>query len=450
MSDPPALPSRLHSRHPRLRSAVIAVAAGATLFVVGAIGLAPTSAPSGASSVPGGRSGAGTTAEGGIEALRERLRRLPEDHDGWAGLGMAYVQQARTTADPATYAKAEQALRKSMALQSGGNYPAQVGMGALAAARHQFTAALEWGTKAAATNPHGVAAQGVLADAYTQLGQYQAAFTAVQRMTDLRPDSASLARASYTWELRGDPRQARSLMERALTAAATPADAAFAQAHLAILALESGDAAGALGEAEKGLKVLPQEAPLLEARARAHTALGDTRQAIADYTRAIAIAPLPQYLLGLGELQQSLGHTGKARAQFRLLAAQQQLLEAGGAVPDTDAILYEADHGSPDRALALARPAVRSRPFLAVQDAYAWALHRTGNDTDALEAADKALALGTRSALFHYHRAMIRQSLGDTKAARQDLTRALAIDPHFHPLHAPDARAALERIDHTR
>ncbi|NEE62010.1 hypothetical protein G3M55_98095, partial [Streptomyces sp. SID8455] len=80
---------------------------------------------------------------------------------------------------------------------------------------------------------------------------------------------------------------------------------------------------------------------------------------------------------------------------------------------DTDAILFEADHGNPRRAVTLAEQTLRSRPFVAVHDAYAWALHRAGRDAEALAQADEALALGTRSALFHYHRAAIHQALGD-------------------------------------
>ncbi|MFJ2116038.1 hypothetical protein ACIOEX_29830, partial [Streptomyces sp. NPDC087850] len=157
-----------------------------------------------------------------------------------------------------------------------------------------------------------------------------------------------------------------------------------------------------------------------------------------------------QYVLGLGELQQSLGHTAAAQEQYALLRAQERLRVAAKTPADVDAILFEADHGDARRAVGMGRTAVENRPFIAVQDAYAWALQRAGQDTRALPYANRALALGTRSALSHYHRAMIEQSLGDLTAARRDLETALAMDPHFHPLHAPAARTALralQRID---
>ncbi|MFD3441640.1 tetratricopeptide repeat protein [Streptomyces sp. NPDC058685] len=427
-----------------LRNTVITIALGLVMFTVGAVGLSP--------STTGSRDATAAAAASadparGIEALRERVKRLPKDHVSWADLGMALVQQARTTADQTAYAQAETALRRSLALERSDNLHAEIGMGALAAARHEFRDALAWARKAVATSPSTPAAYGVLADAYTQLGRYKEAEAAVQKMADLRPDSPALARASYVFELRGDTVQATALMERALRAAGTPGERAFAHTHLSSLALDTGDAATALRQAQEGLVLAPHDPGLLEARAKGHAATRHTAQAVSDYTAAVAAAPLAPYVLGLGELQQSLGHSAEADAQYAVLRAQEMIRRAGRTPADVDAIYFEADHGDPHDAVTMAEAAVRERPFIAVHDAYAWALHRAGRDEKALEQADMALALGTRSALFLYHRGIIHQALGDTTSARRDLDQALATDPHFHPLHAAQARNTLRRID---
>ncbi|MFF3641090.1 tetratricopeptide repeat protein [Streptomyces sp. NPDC002564] len=439
-------PNRKPAGRRHLRSAAVSIALGAVLFTAGALGLSPQGEATSKSPAVQGASAHG----GSVDALQQRVRHVPADPQAWSALGMAYVQQARQNADPALYAKAESALRRSLKVRPSGNDHAETAMGALAAGRHDFTAALAWSRKATTTNPYSSSAHGVLADAYTQLGRYEQAFDSVQRMIDLRPDSTSLARASYMWELRGERSRARALMARSLRAASSPAEQAFAHAHLSLLALDRGDARTALREARSGLRAAPHDSALLEARARAHAALGDTGRAVRDYRQAIAIAPLPHYLLGLGELQQSLGRREQAREQYDVLRAQDRVRQATGAAPDTDAILFEADHGNPRTAVALGRQAVTTRPFLAVHDAYAWALHQAGRDDQALVEANRALALHTQSALFHFHRGIIHQALGHTTKARQDLGRALAIDGRFHPLHAPQARTALRRIDGTR
>lgn len=66
---------------------------------------------------------------------------------------------------------------------------------------------------------------------------------------------------------------------------------------------------------------------------------------------------------------------------------------------------------------------------------------------EALEYADQALRLGTRNALFHFHRGMIRHATGDQAGARADLERALSINPHFSPLHAPVAHTTLAALE---
>jgi len=73
-------------------------------------------------------------------------------------------------------------------------------------------------------------------------------------------------------------------------------------------------------------------------------------------------------------------------------------------------------------------------------------LHSAGRDAEALALADRALSVGTRSALLRYHRGMIRLALGDRAGASADLTEALRLNPHFSFRHVPLARAALATL----
>src|SRR5688572_8191004 len=52
-----------------------------------------------------GRLAAGDPA-GQITSLRSRLRVTPRDHRSWSTLALAYVEQARVTADPTYYRRA--------------------------------------------------------------------------------------------------------------------------------------------------------------------------------------------------------------------------------------------------------------------------------------------------------------------------------------------------------
>ena len=427
------------------------------LFAWGALGLhsalapaqqtvdaaARASRPLDGVAVAGGQAG-GLSA--GIATLQQHLRDQPSDSVSWATLGLDYVAQAKATSDPSYYPKAEGALKQSLAIGTPDDFVAMAGMGALANARHDFAQGLTWAKKAEAVDPQNSTVQGILADSLTQLGRYPESFQATQRMVDLEPGTPSLSRASYTWELRGDTAQAASLMRRALTDASAPADRSFAHYYLAELAFGAGDPGAALAEDRAGLRETPDDPALLESRAKAEAALGDTKSALADYKRAVGLVPQPQYVVELGELQQSLGQNSDAQQTYGLFRAEEQLFTANGVALDTDTTLFDADHGSPAQALRDAEAGIKVRPFVEMDDAYAWALHMNGKDAEALAWAGKAAALGTRSALFAFHRGMIESSLGLTAAAGRDLADALHTNPWFNPLQAPVARAELARL----
>jgi len=293
-------------------------------------------------------------------------------------LGLAYVSQARVTGDPSYYPKAEGVLTRSRSINTADNDLAAAGMAALAGGRHDFTGAADWARQGLAINPSNALLYGARNDAETQLGHYPEAFEAAQGMVDLRPDTASLARASYTWELQGDLSRATELMQRALADAAGPSDRAFARYQLGELAFNAGDRAGALGHYQAGLVADASYVPLLEGRAKARAALGQTDAAVADYAQVVARVPQPGYLIQFGELLDSLGRSAEAQDQYQILAAESKLFEANGVALDVEPTLFAADHGDPAGALRAGEAGIATRQFLDMDDAYAWALHVNG------------------------------------------------------------------------
>lgn len=418
------------------------------LFAAGGLGLAGTSPPSSPAASTGApaviRAGADLATR--LEALQARLRRVPADFNTWAVLGLAYVEQARVTVDPTYYPKAQGALERSLAINTEDNFAAAAGMAALAAARHDFAGALDWAQRGLSINPANPTLVGALADARMQLGHYPGAFDAVQRMVDLEPSTASLARVSYVWELRGDLERARSFMTRALDIAATDSDRAFARYYLGELSFNAGDPAAALVEYQAGLAADRSYAPLLEGRAKAQAALGHTDAAVADYQALVERAPQPSYVVAFGELLDSLGRSAEATDQYELFAVETALFRANGVTLDADQALFFADHGDAVAALEAAEAGITSRGFLDMADAYAWALHVNGRDAEAQAWSNKALALGTRNALFSFHAGMIERALGNVGPARAHLETALATNPDFSRLWAPVARQVLDAL----
>lgn len=381
-----------------------------------------------------------------IADLQIRLERVPGDHTAWATLGLAYVENATTSVDPTDYQRAEAALAESLAVDADDNFLAHAGLAALANARHEFAAARDHAEAGLAINDHSAILYGTLADAEVQLGDLDAAEAAVDRMNSLQPGTPSYARASYLAELRGDVALATALMQDALDAAPTPADEAFALYQLGELAFSTGDPNAALDFFNDARDRSPDDPKPLYGKARAEAAIGQRRTALDHYAELVERAPLPEYVAAYGEFLESLGMRDEAQAQYDVFDATRALFGANGVADDAGPLLFLADHGDAADALTAAEQAVAQRPFVAIHDAHAWALHRNGQDVEALAAIERALATGYRNASFLYHSGMIKAALDDDDGALADLRAALDLNPHFDPLDAPVAEATVTAL----
>jgi tetratricopeptide (TPR) repeat protein len=426
--------------------AVALLVAGAAVFVRGtgvAVDPAARHTSSSALLLPTANAG---SLDGEIALLQQRLREIPDDWRGFAQLGLAYVAQARVTADPSWYPKAEGVLRRSLRLQPDENVDGALGIGALDLARHDFAAALREGRRASDLNPYSADAYGVIGDALLELGRYDRAFEAFQTMVDTRPDLASYARVAYARELVGDVPGAERAMRMAFDAAGTPSDSAWTAYQLGELAFGSGDVGSARAWYARGLDLDPAYVPNLAGLAKVAWARGDDELAIARFTEVVARYPSAEFVGALADLYRATGRPALADRQEAVVAAMHDLATANGVNVDLELALFDADHGDPEGALAAARAEWARRQSVHVADAYAWALYANGRYQRASTFAERALALGTRSALFLFHAGMIRLELGDEVGARRYLSDAVATNPNFSILHAADAARVLSRM----
>jgi tetratricopeptide (TPR) repeat protein len=387
-----------------------------------------------------------TSIETTISNLQAHLSKVPNDYPAWATLGLAYVQQAKITVNSDFYPKAQGSFEKSLSINDVDNFLAYAGLSALASARHDFATAEAQARKGLTVNSSSPVLYGALGDALVQLGRYSEADAAIAKMVSLRPDTSSYSRQSYLRELRGDVDGARALMQKALDVAPAPSDRAFALFYLGELDFNNGDANAALGRYRQALAASPTDIQALAGKAKAEAALGQHLTAIDDYTTVVSRAPEPGVVLEFGIFLESIGRTSEAQTQYQVVETTQQLFATNGVEPDATMTLFSIDRGQPAAALASAEQGIMTRPFFVMHDAYAWALHANGRDQEALVEVQKALELGTRSALTRYHAGMINLSLGRADAARTELTTALGINPFFDPLAAPIARQTLTML----
>ena len=430
---------------------VLAVAFLAVVLTVsGALGLAgnggTSSAPRTSTVDPSTiQAGNGQDLTVAIESLQQTLKRVPADHRSWATLGLAYVEQARVSGNPAFYAKAEEAVARSLDVTSEDNAAARATAAALDAARHDFDAALEQAEAALAIDPYDPGALAVRVDALTELGRYREQLRALNVADRRQPGVPVFARYSYAHELRGDLDEAAAVLRRG-SSGASPADTAFLATIRADIARRQGDLGAAGRHLRTAVTQSPGYLPALASSARSAVAEGDLTRAVRLWEDVVAQQPLPEYLTELGELYLALGRPDEARQQFSVVEVTIDLLAKNGVNTDLETALFEADHGSAADALTVARAEWQRRRSVHVADVLAWALHVNGRDRAALRLSREATRLGTEEARFWLHRGRIEAALGLDDAARVHLRRGLAADPGGSPWQADQARTALRRL----
>jgi tetratricopeptide (TPR) repeat protein len=379
-----------------------------------------------------------------IGDLQEKLRAESRDAQSHALLGLAYQQRARETGDPSFYPRAAGVLGRALALAPRSEL-ATSGLASLALSQHRFRDALGLARRAEELAPDAARNYGLLGDALVELGRYEEAFRAFDRMSRLKPNLASYARVAYGRELLGRQDGAIAAMRLAVNAAGAQSEpAAWTHVQLGKLHFGRGEADAAEREFRRALFALPGYVYALDALARVQAARGHHGRAIELARQAAEAVPLPEFVTTLGDLYRATGRKAPAREQYALVGATERLLRANGVRTDLESALFKVDHGIDLRhALAEARSAHRERPTVFAADTLAWALARTGRCEEGLRYSKQALRLGTSDASLFFHRGMIERCLGETAAARRWFARALEQNPHFSLLWAPVARKEL-------
>jgi len=426
-------------------SAALAVFAAAILtFALLNRNTPTTAAGSGVGDNPAALANASTDVQ--IAHYQALVRAYPKDSRGYDSLGNAYLQKVRETGDASYYTRAGAVFATAERLNPR-DPAAATGMGALALARHDFRGGLRWGLEARRLAPFVVKPYGVVVDAQVELGQYREAGRTLQRMVDLQPNLASYARASYWDELHGDLPGATRAMQLAVSAGGGAAEnVSYVQTLLGNLYFQVGKLDAAREAYRQALASFPGYVPASAGLANVEAADGDLGTAIRRYRDAVNRLPLPQYVVSLGEAELAAGRTAAARRDLALVGAEEKLLQANGVNTDVDLALFEASHGSPARAVTLARRAWAEAPSVRSADALGWALTSAGQPVEGLRWARRALALGSRDAMFLYHAGMSAQAAGRAALARAYLSESLALNPRFSPLYAPRAERALREL----
>jgi tetratricopeptide (TPR) repeat protein len=386
-----------------------------------------------------------------IAVYEEQVRRVASALD-YTFLGELYVQRGRLTGDVGTYAQAEEALTRALAI-----YPedreARVLLASVRFTTHDFAGAHRLAEGLLEEDPGDLGALAVAGDARLELGDYAGAAAAYDDLARLLPGAAAVdVRRARLAALLGDVGEARRLAtsaERSAQASGLEgSDLSWYRSFRARLELDAGRYDVATQLYRSAVRTAPEYHLPRAGLGTALAAAGDFEQAIAQYRRAAELLPDPSYLAALGDLYSLGGERELAGHQYDTVEATATLAEVNRQVYNRQLVVFYADHDrSLGQALALAERELEVRKDVYGWDAYAWVLYRLGRYYEAREASEQALRLGTQDARMLYHAGMISLALGDEARARLELGNALEISPAFDPLQAPMARRALAGLE---
>jgi len=203
---------------------------------------------------------------------------------------------------------------------------------------------------------------------------------------------------------------------------------------------QSGNLAGAEREIQAALRAYPSYHRGLAAMGQVRAAQRRYNEALEFYKQAIAVIPLPLYASALGDIYHRQKKAAEAEKQYALVEYIGKLGSLNQQVYNRELALFYADHDRHlSESLALAQKELEARHDVYTWDALAWSLLKNGRASEAHEAMQKALAIGTHDSLLFFHAASIERQLGNPDAAEY-ARKAIALNPQFHVLYAEEAR----------
>jgi tetratricopeptide (TPR) repeat protein len=363
-------------------------------------------------------------AERSMAQATRLLEKNPNNFEAYNAFALALSRRARETSDVKFYAQAEETLKKSFEI-SPGNFDGERIHVWLLLGKHEFAAAREEALKLNKKMPDDVMVYGFLTDANIELGNYKEAEDSAQLMLDLRPGNRpGLTRAAYLRELFGDLDGSVELMNMAYqsTPPSEAEDRVWILSQIGHLQLMSGKITEADNTLQQALALFPGYHYALGNLAKVRIEQKRYEDAVNVLQQRYDAAQHAENLYDLAEALELAGHADQAQKGFAQFETKSRLESVRADNSNRELIFYYADHAHlPAKALEVAQAEYARRHDVFTLDAYAWALHVNGRDTEARTQIVAALTLGVRDARMLRHAGEIALSTGDRAAGERYL-----------------------------
>ena len=383
-----------------------------------------------------------------ISVYEEKVAQSPDSSFFLSLLADQYLRRFREMADIEDVLRAEQAARRSLALQPRNNQVSSMLLASALLSQHQIREALDVindGQNVAVDNPSIISLK---ASIQMELGDYEVTHQLLQNLDQEASNSGKNAVLARYLELTGNLASARQILNEAMQEMdsfyTNPAEIrAWFHVRNGDLAFASGDFTLSEQRYREALRLFPRHIAAFTGLARLYAAQHQWQEALNAANQGIELMPLVETLSYKADAQLALGDQEGAAETEDLIGVVAYLSKVKG-IYDRALAVYYTEHGTHlPEALEIARSEVAVRDDIYAEDTLAWAAAANGQWQEAERAARRATRYGTEDALVQFHAGMIALHLGNREEAIKRLTQAVNLNPQFHHKYADEARQAI-------
>ncbi len=389
------------------------------------------------------------------DQLLMAIKKNPGDKKSMLALATVYLLEARATGNYQYYDKAAMKYLNEVISIEYNNVEALSLKSMIYLSQHHFAEGLALAQFTVKINPYNAFLYGVLVDGHVEMGNYDSAVLAAEKMMSIRPDLRSYARASYLREIHGDYTGAIEAMQLAVEAG-LPGDEAteWARVQLGHLFENTGNIRYAEMNYAISLQARPGYVHALAGLARVALFEKKYEKAIAYYLQADSLVNDFTYKEELIGSYQLAGQKEKAAAIAKLVIddmannAERALSdESIGHYADKELAFAYLKTGNTNKALEHALAEYNRRPKnIDANETVAWVYHVKGEDAKAVPYMDIALKTNSKNPVLLCRAGLIYEKAGNKAKAKECLEQALKNNANIPELLKLSSEQALKEI----
>lgn len=382
-------------------------------------------------------------------ALKD-LRAGENVNDAYIRLAEVYMTEARITGEHGHYYPAAievlERVKASELEPTDIRFRALSDLASVQLSQHDFAAAKTTAEEAIKISPYNAQIYGALVDANVELGNYETAVKACDKMMSIRPDLRSYSRVSYLREIHGDIQGSLEAMKMAADAGYPGYEqTAWTRLTLGDMLMKYGKPEAAVSQYENALAQRENYPFAIAALADAEIHKGNHEKGEEMLKKACDIIPEFGYYVQLAQLYYDTDRKEEAdKLMDEIWVMLQDDVDSGHNMNMEYADLYLNVTEDYDKALSYAQQEFAKRPKnIDVNRMLAQIYLKKGDMAKARKHIDEASRTGAKYPDLLTTRGMIALAEGNKKAAMKDLEESLSINPGQSGFLAVEAKTAV-------